>query len=186
VRHLTKRLKQFKVLTLTRKVQIVILLLTWIGLIAWAILSWQGRDFPLESELNYSEGIVGSLDVGEGNHIFMLLDLSNLNRKEVYGCSYSAFDTDSSCFGKKYLEPIEGKKAVIGWYIQKDFLGFHNGIRQMVSLNVEDVEAGIKEVITYQGTLDAIKGMNIYVNAGYIIFIAFFSYWFWRFMDFIE
>mgnify|MGYP006165897225 CR=1 FL=1 len=113
----------------------------------------------------------------------MLLDLNDLNHKEIYGCSYSAFDTDSSCFGKEYLEPIEGKKAVIGWYIQKDFLGFHNGIRQIVSLNVE---AGVKEVITYQRTLDAIKGMNTYMNTGFIIFIAFFCYWFWRFMDFIE
>ncbi|GLR29450.1 hypothetical protein SAMN05660405_00563 [Psychrobacter pacificensis] len=56
----------------------------------------------------------------------------------------------------------------------------------MVSLNVEDVEAEINEVITYQGTLDTIKGMNTYMNTGFIIFIAFFYYWVWRFMDFIE
>lgn len=187
MKYLIKEMKQFKTLTLTKKVQMIGLFVIWIWLIGWATLSWGGRGFPLESELNYSEGIVDSFHAGDGNHVFMLLDITNLNRKQNYGCSYSALTSQSSraCIDKKALEPLEGKKAVVGWYMLKDFSGVHNGIRQMVTLEVQDAEVGTKGVRTYQYTADLIKRRNKHLYVAQTIVFMFCTYWLWRFYDWV-
>lgn len=102
------------------------------------ILKWQGRDFPQESEIQYSEGrlyldrIKTSSRSGSTTTDMYLIE----NGKKVrYYCGYSAYHVASmdSCLpDDEDARSDIGKTVRVGWYYQKDFLGFHNPHRQLV------------------------------------------------------
>mgnify|MGYP000907661523 CR=1 FL=1 len=119
-------------------------------------LEWKGRDFPQESELRYSEGII--TDTGFS---MAIQSTEAPNQITVYGCSYNVFGLidSGSCMDFKYLEPRLGKYATVGWYEQSSFLGVSNKLPQLVSL---DVKGGKEDLqITYEDTKSLIFDQNM-------------------------
>ncbi|MBA6244139.1 MULTISPECIES: hypothetical protein [Psychrobacter] len=124
--------------------------------IALNFLEWQGRDFPQESELQYSEGII--TDTGFS---IALQSIENPKQITLYGCSYNVFGfiNTGSCMGPTYLEPRLGKYARVGWYHQPSFLGASNKLPQLVVLEVEGGEEDLQ--ITYEDTKSLVFNQNM-------------------------
>ena len=119
-------------------------------------LEWQGRGFPQESELQYTEGIITNTGFS-----IALQSIENPNQITLYGCSYNVLGsiTSGSCMDSKYLEPRLGKYAKIGWYYQPNFLGASNKVPQLVVLEVEGGEEELQ--ITYEDTKNLIFDQNM-------------------------
>lgn len=119
-------------------------------------LEWQGRGFPQESELQYSEGVIADTEFS-----IALQSLNDPNQLTLYGCSYNVFNfvISGSCMGREYLEPRIGKNAKIGWYYQPSFLGNSIKLPQLVTLEVEGGEKDLQ--ITYEDTKKLIFNSNV-------------------------
>lgn len=124
--------------------------------IAWNILDWQGRGFPQESELHYTEGIIADTEFS-----ITLQSFNDPNQLTLYGCSYNVFNfvISGSCMGREYIEPRIGKNAKIGWYYQPSFLGNSIKLPQLVTLEVEGAEKDLQ--ITYEDTKKLIFNSNM-------------------------
>ena len=146
------RIERFKSLSKTKKTYIIIFLSSLCFYPSKVILEWRGRDFPLKSELQYSEGI---LDYG--GYGITLKSIKDSREKTVFSCHYTAFTTrdSGSCMDFKYIEPYLDKPAKIGWYYQKDFLGFNNSLPQLVSLEVDG-----EKIKYYEKTVKINKNIN--------------------------
>ena len=163
---------KFKNKSLSQKFDTILNTLFIFFFIAWNILDWQGRGFPQESELHYTEGIIADTEFS-----IALQSLSDPNQLTLYGCSYNVFNlgVSGSCMGRKYLEPRLGKNAKIGWYYQPGFLGKSIKLPQLVTL---EVEGGKKDLqITYEDTKKLIFNSNMIRGStslfGVLIFISF-------------
>ena len=166
-----KKIRKFSELTKSQKIYIIVFLLFISYMPAKVFLEWKGRDFPQESALNYSTGILKySRSHGKNSRSFIILrSVERPYKNTVYGCGYSAFTSSASgsCFGLKEIEPYSNKQATVGWYDQSSFLGFKNNKRQLVSLEVDG-----KQIKTYEETSRIIMKINkskIYI---YFFFIA--------------
>ena len=104
---------------------------------------WSGRDFPQEHELQYAEGIIQTHKDSEGNRGAVVVNVVELidgnNQGTNYYCNYSAYFRIgmSQCINEKEISNYLGKPAKIGWYMQKDYLFFHNPYPQLVTLEVD-------------------------------------------------
>lgn len=128
--------------TLSQKMYWIGYLLFVVFILFNTILPWQGRDFPNETDIYYSEGTINYIHERDGRSARLLLvleDVNNTREDQVFGCSYSAYATPSTsvCMSKRYIEDYIGKKATFGWYYQADFFGLHNPMPQLVSINVD-------------------------------------------------
>lgn len=149
-------LKKFKEKSASQKFDTILNTLFIIFFIAWNVLDWQGRGFPQESELHYTEGIIADTEFS-----IALQSLNNPNQLTLYGCSYNVFNfvISGSCMGREYLEPRIGKNAKIGWYYQPSFLGNSIKLPQLVTLEVEGGEKDLQ--ITYEDTKKLIFNSNM-------------------------
>ncbi|MGP5295642.1 hypothetical protein [Psychrobacter sp. van23A] len=87
-------LKKFKEKSASQKFDAILNVLFITFFIAWNFLDWQGRDFPQESELHYSEGIIANTEFS-----IALQSLNDPNQLTLYGCSYNVFNLS-------YLDPV--------------------------------------------------------------------------------
>ena len=167
-------LKKFKEKSASQKFDAILNVLFITFFIAWNFLDWQGRDFPQESELHYSEGIIANTEFS-----IALQSLNDPNQLTLYGCSYNVFNfvISGSCMGGKYLEPRLGKNARIGWYYQPSFLGNSIKLPQLVTLEVEGGEKYLQ--ITYEDTKKLIFNSNmirgsisLFGGLGFIFFMT--------------
>ncbi len=121
----------------------VLVLLSIIYFILIGLGSWKGRDFPQENELKYAEGIIQTHKDSEGNRGAVVVNVVELidsnNQRTNYYCNYSAYFRIgmSQCINEKEISNHLGKPAKIGWYMQKDYLFFHNPYPQLVTLEVD-------------------------------------------------
>ena len=119
--------------------------ITFIFYYGWFLptLKWEGRDFPQESDIQYSEGRfffnkIRTLSRSGSTTTDMYL-IEN-GKKVRYYCGYSAYHVASmdSCLpDDEDARSDIGKTVRVGWYYQKDFLGFHNPHRQLVYFEVD-------------------------------------------------
>ena len=106
---------------------------------------WKGRDFPQENELKYAEGIIQTHTDSAGSRGSVVVNVVELidgnNQVTNYYCNYSAYFRIglSECIDDKEISNYLGKPAKIGWYMQKDYLFFHNPYPQLVTLEVDRV-----------------------------------------------
>lgn len=167
-------LKKFKNKSSSQKFDTILNALFITFFIAWNFLDWQGRGFPKESELHYSEGIIADTEFSVA-----LQSLNDPNQLTLYGCSYNVFNfaISGSCMGRKYLEPRLEKNAKIGWYYQPSFLGNSIKLPQLVSLEVEGGDEDLQ--ITYEDTKKLIFNSNmirgsisLFGGLGFIFFMT--------------
>lgn len=135
--------------------------------------SWQGRDFPDESQLNYSEGTlkVERQRTGKASTAyFIVVTPKNSLRGVNYYCSYAAYHDLATawCLRKEELEPHLDKQVRVGWYKQKSFLWFDNPYPQLVSLSVNG-----ETIRSYDDTLNLIQKHNGRVGIGNVIMFIF-------------
>lgn len=140
--------------------------------------AWQGRDFPDESEINYSEGTlkVERQRTGKASTAyFIVVTPKNSLRGVNYYCSYAAYHELATawCLRKEELEPYLNQQVRVGWYQQKSFLWFDNSHPQLVSLSVNG-----KIIRSYDDTLNLIKKNNDRARIGNIVIfiILFFGF----------
>lgn len=141
-----------------QKLYIAGFLLFFSYLLMHYLLEFNGRDFPQQSELRYSTGILEySRAPGKNSLSFIILQpIERTDKKMAFGCSYSvALSSAGSCMDLKSTEPYAGKTARVGWYRQSKFLGFENRLPQLVTLEVEG-----KHVKTYEGTYELLNRLN--------------------------
>ena len=169
-----KNLRKFSELSKSQKIHIVILLLTLFFFPSKLLLEWSGRNFPLKSELHYSEGVLDYEWFG-----VTLKSIEEPSKDIVFICHYTAFTTrdSGSCMDRKNIEPYLDKPAKIGWYFQSDFLGFSNDFPQLVTLEVEGEQKRY-----YEKTLKFTKDANM-IFLGITLFINIF--WLWIFMKIV-
>lgn len=173
-RYVFARIERFKGLSKTQKNHIILLMLTLCFFPSKLLLEWSGRDFPLKSELHYSEGILDYEGYG-----ITLKSIEDSSKRTIFSCHYTAFTTrdSGSCMDRKYIETYLDKPAKIGWYYQPDFLGFTNDFPQLVTLEVEREQKRY-----YKQTLKFTKDANI-IFVGITLFVNVF--WLWIFMKII-
>lgn len=149
-------LKKIKNKSLSQNFDTILNILFILFFVTITFLEWQGRGLPQESELQYSEGIITNTEFS-----IAIQPTNNPNQYMLFGCSYNVFSfvVSGSCMSPKYLEPIIGKNAVIGWYYQSSFLGRSNKLPQLVTLEVEEGENDLQ--ITYEDTAKLIFNLNI-------------------------
>lgn len=155
-----KKISKFKDLSKSQKIHIIVFLLFISFMPIKTFLEWRGRDFPQDSELNYSTGTLEySRAPGKDSKSFTILrSTEQVGEEIVYGCSYTAFvsSTTGSCMGLKRIEPYLGKTATVGWYDQPSFLGFENNVPQLVSLEVDG-----KYIKTYEEVFQANRRSHV-------------------------
>ncbi len=145
-----------------------------VGIIAFAILSYQGRDFPTEEQLHYNTGILTTHDLQgkrRGNTVALITDD---NKKMIFTCDYSAFHSSITerCMSFRHYKKYLNKPATIGWYNPKEFFGFSNPYPQLVTLTVEGkpIRDGEEEIFTYNYTVNnKIQVMNRYSPILYFV-----------------
>lgn len=173
-RYVFGRMERFKSLSKTQKNHIFLLLLTLCFFPSKLILEWKGRDFPSESELHYSEGILAYEGFG-----ITLKSIEDPSKRTIFSCHYTAFTTRDSgrCMDRKYIKPYLDRPAKIGWYYQTSFLGFTNDFPQLVSLAVDG-----KKIKSYEKTLKTTNNINKQV-----LFLFLFAniFWTWIFMKIV-
>lgn len=119
-----------------------VVLMVYYGFL-YPILKWEGREFPEESEIQYSEGRFYFDKIRtasrSGSTVTDMYLIEN-GQKIRYYCGYSAYHIASSdyCFpDNERTRAYIGKTVKVGWYYQKDFLWFHNPHRQLVDFEVD-------------------------------------------------
>lgn len=137
------------------------------------ISSWEGRGFPDESELNYSEGTlkVEWRRTGRASDAhFIVVVPKNTLRGVNYYCSYAAYHDPVTawCLRKEEIEPYINQQVRVGWYQQKSFLWFDNPHPQLVSLSVNG-----KTIRSYDDTLNLIQKNNDRARIGNIVVFIF-------------
>lgn len=150
-----------------------IVMILWMCIIR-PFLMWEGRDFPKESELLYTEGMMlaGTALSGSrsGTRVGAIQICETAKKCHSYYCGYSAYHISefSSCFDNyQNLKPHHRKQAKVGYYYQKDFLWFHNPNRQMVSLEVDG-----EMIKTYYGTQKYLKRSHKFkIILSFLIFL---------------
>ena len=172
-----KNIRKFSELSKSQKIHIILFLLFISFMPIKSFLEWRGRDFPQESELQYSTGTLEySRAPGKDSKSFTVLRSAEQVGEEIaYGCSYTAFlsSTTGSCMGLKRIEPYLGKDAIVGWYAQPSFLGFKNKIPQLVSLEVNG-----EYLKTYGETVTLNTRTNVVLGLIYLFFIVIFTFTF--------
>ena len=165
---------KFKRKSLSQKFDTILNALFILFFIAWNILEWQGRGFPQESELHYTVGIIADTEFS-----IALQSINDPKQLTLYDCSYNVFNfsRSGSCMAHKYLEPIIGKNAKIGWYYQPSFLGNSIKLPQLVTLEVEG--GGEYLQTTYEDTKKLIFNFNmirvsisLFGGLGFIFFMT--------------
>lgn len=148
--------EKFKKKSSSQKSNIILNTLFALFFIVLNFLEWQGRGFPREAELQYSEGII--TDTGFS---IALQSIDNPKQITVYGCSYNVFGliVSGSCMDHKHLEPRLGKYARVGWYNQSSFLGASSKLPQLVTLEVEGGKEDLQ--INYENTKQLIFDKNM-------------------------
>ncbi len=131
----------------------------WLAVIR-PMASWEGRGFPDESELNYSEGTlkVERRRTGRAsNAYFIVVVPKNSLRGVTYYCSHAAYHNPATawCMEEKEIKPYINQQVRVGWYKEKSFLWFDNPHPQLVSLSVNG-----KTIRSYDDTLNLIKKDN--------------------------
>lgn len=123
-----------------RKFDLFLSLIISLGLIYIGISNYQGIGFPKENELNYTTGIFNIIEQPEYVNHIMLSQVDESNDNKIFTCSYSPFGNgaSSSCGDTKYLNRYTGNVVTVGWYEQKEFLGFKNDISQLVTIEMND------------------------------------------------
>lgn len=119
--------------------------ITFIFYYGWFLptLKWEGRDFPQESEIQYSEGRFFFNKIrtpSRSGSTTTDMYLVENGKKVKYYCGYSAYHVASldSCFmDNEKTSSYIGKTVKVGWYYQKDFLGFHNPHRQLMYFEID-------------------------------------------------
>lgn len=158
-----------------------LMMVVWMCIIR-PFLMWEGRDFPKESELLYTEGMIlaGTAPSGSrsGTRVGTIQICETAKECHSYYCGYSAYHISefSSCFDNyQNLKPHHRKQAKVGYYYQKDFLWFHNPNRQMVSLEVDG-----EMIKTYQSTAKYIDDgkLGIFVVFGCMFLFGMISWYF--------
>lgn len=118
-----------------RKFDFFLSLIIALGFVYMSITGYVGIDFPEENELNYTTGVYSIVEEPEYVNHIMLSQIDESNDNKLFTCSYSPFGNGqlSSCGHKDFLDHYAGNVVTIGWYEQKEFLGFKNDIAQMVT-----------------------------------------------------
>ncbi|MDO4896725.1 MAG: hypothetical protein Q3971_05110 [Moraxella sp.] len=106
-----------------------------------------GWHIPTPDEIHYDEGVVSVVRVYYSNkknrwveHIELKTDDGKLIH---FGCSYTAYyyTQYSNClFSEEYqdfVKQVHNKRGVVGWYVQKPFLGHNNPYPQLISLSID-------------------------------------------------
>lgn len=145
-------MRKFKTLSRSKKLWIVGYFIWLIVFAAMIYLGWVGRDFPKESELNYTTGVLQYTRTSGKKHRTtypILQSLTDPNQKTRYECEYIAFPsiTTTDCVPLRRLKPYLGQTATVGWYKQKSFLGVKNYTPQLVTLKVSG-----KKLMSYKKT----------------------------------
>lgn len=134
---------------------LVILISLW-----FMTMTRMGWHIPTTDEVYYNEGVVSVVRVYYSNkknrwveHIELKTDDGKLIH---FGCSYTAYyyTQYSGClFSEEYqdfVKKVHNKRGVVGWYVQKPFLGAKNPYPQIVSLNIEGKYA---KDLNYEGII---------------------------------
>ena len=119
-----------------------------------------GRDIPLEVDLNYTSGILNTVEVAKDhkNQPIKHIRIHDIKKNQyvTISCGDHVFPkyllTDCS-----YLDKYNNKSVTVGWYKQNDILWFSNDIPQMAVLDVDDVGS----VVGYHTTIDKANFDNI-------------------------
>ena len=160
-----------------RKFDFFLSLIIALGLIYIGISNYQGIGFPKESELKYTTGIFNIVEQPEYVNHIMLNRIDGKNKSQLFTCSYSPFGngTSSSCGDTKYLNRYTENVVTVGWYEQKEFLGFKNNISQLVTIEINDEIS-----YSYDDTaefVNSMRGFFIYVLTPISILSFPFFYW---------
>lgn len=160
-----------------RKFDFFLSLIIALGFVYMSTKGYVGIGFPQESELNYTTGIYSIVEQPEYVNHVMLNQINERNESQLFSCSYSSFGNgaSSSCGDTKYLASYVGNVVTVGWYEQKEFLGFKNDVAQMVTTQMNG-----KIMRSYDETFDYIKSMNnfsLYMEVPFSILSFTLFYW---------
>ena len=111
-----------------------------------------GRDIPLEVDLNYTSGILKTVEVAKDhkNRPIKHIRIHDIKKNQyiTISCGDHVFPkyllTDCS-----YLDKYNNRSVTVGWYKQNDILWFSNDIPQMAVLDVD----GVGRVVSYYTTI---------------------------------
>ena len=111
-----------------------------------------GRDIPLEVDLNYTSGILNTVEVAKDhkNRPIKHIRIHDIKKNQyiTISCGDHVFPkyllTDCS-----YLDKYNNRSVTVGWYKQNDILWFSNDIPQMAVLDVD----GVGRVVSYYTTI---------------------------------
>lgn len=160
-----------------RKLDFYSALIISLGIVFISISRFQGMGFPKESELKYSTGVFNIVEQPEYVNHIMLNQMDENNDSQLFTCSYSPFGNgaSSSCGDTKYLNRYIGNVVTIGWYEQKEFLGFKNSTPQLVNIEMDNEIS-----YSYDDTAEFVNSMKdffIYVLTPISILSFPFFYW---------
>ena len=133
-------------------------------------------NLPEKSEIRYATGIFNIVTPAKFVNHVELSRIDGSSDSKVFSCAYNAFSNgkQSSCGDTKFLEPYDGNKVTIGWYQQKEFLGFENDLSQLVS-----IEMNGKTMKSYEEVVKTSKGLQ-YINIGLYVLIFILSVWLYK------
>ncbi len=111
-----------------------------------------GRDIPLELDLNYTSGILKTVEVAKDhkNRPIKHIRIHDIKKNQyiTISCGDHVFPkyllTDCS-----YLDKYNNRSVTVGWYKQNDILWFSNDIPQMAVFDVD----GVGRVVSYDTTI---------------------------------
>ena len=111
-----------------------------------------GRDIPLEVDLNYTSGMLKTVEVAKDhkNRPIKHIRIHDIKKNQyiTISCGDHVFPkyllTDCS-----YLDKYNNRSVTVGWYKQNDILWFSNDIPQMAVLDVD----GVGRVVSYYTTI---------------------------------
>lgn len=147
----------------------------------FGIITYTGWHIPTDDEIHYTqgkirvvkEGYYQKIGSGDANHVKLY---TNDNKTLHLTCSYTAFyyTQYSSCYGvygkKEFINIVDGKQGVVGWYIQKPFFGLKNPYPQLIYLSIIDQEGNTQIIFDKASRIERMK-KGVYFR----IFMFFFS-----------
>ena len=162
-----------------RKFDFFLSLIIALGLVYMSITDHVGIGFPEENELKYTTGVFSIVEQPEYVNHVILNEINNKNHSQLFTCSYSAFGNGelSSCGDEKYLVQYVGNVVTVGWYKQKEFLGFKNDVPQLVTIEMNN-----EIMSSYDKKKEYIKSMNDFNLYIFLpISILSFPFYYWLF-----
>ncbi|WP_289057442.1 hypothetical protein AADH33_05065 [Psychrobacter sp. KFRI-CH2-11] len=162
-----------------RKFDFFLSLIIALGLVYMSITDHVGIGFPKENELKYTTGVFSIVEQPEYVNHVILNKINGKSDSQLFTCSYSVFGNGdlSSCGDKKYLVQYVGNVVTVGWYKQKEFLGFKNDVPQLVTIEMNN-----EIMSSYDKKKKYIKSMNDFNLYIFLpISILSFPFYYWLF-----